>query len=153
MVAQDNEFSRLLLIVHSYSYHQFHQFCPLYYSSYFLSYHLFHLFFPPYYSLYFQEAAVQPAERFRFITEGPSEKGEKGSIVHVIRNDAVVRDFGLNDISQEPMATSAVILPPAKLQYGGGVVVEPQLSGTWNMEGKKFAHIPANADPNSRYCN
>jgi hypothetical protein len=34
---------------------------------------------------------------------------------------------------------NATLLPPAKLQYGRGVVLEPGLSGSWNSGRNEFA--------------
>ena len=85
-------------------------------------------------------AAVRPDDRMRFIMDGGT--GDS-SIVSVLRNDPTAKAFGLGEISTTPMAVSAVLLPHAKLRYGGGIVIDPLLSGTWNMDGKKFSHPPA----------
>jgi hypothetical protein len=51
----------------------------------------------------------------------------------------------LSDIDPEPMSVKAILLPQAKLQFGDGVKVNPNLAGSWNFEGKKFAHGPPNS--------
>jgi len=43
------------------------------------------------------------------------------------------------------MAVTAILLPQARLQFGDGVKVNPNLAGSWNFEGKKFAHSPPNS--------
>ena len=79
-------------------------------------------------------AAVRPDERMQHITEN--------SIVTVMRENKDARAFGVGDIAPEPMQCNAILLPPAKIRYGGGRDVDPQLSGSWNMERQKFAHPP-----------
>ena len=81
----------------------------------------------------------------RFIMDGSGAAGAEGSIVTVLRNDPTAKAFGLHNISKEPIATSAILLPQAKLRYGGGVIVDPLLNGTWLMDGKKFSHPPQGA--------
>ena len=44
------------------------------------------------------------------------------------------KEFGLGNVSPTAKAVMAHLLPPAKLNYANGVIVEPQLKGTWNME-------------------
>ena len=75
----------------------------------------------------------------RYIMDG---NNAEGSIVSILRTDPTVAAFGLNGISRDPIATSAILLPPAKLKYGNGIA-EPMLSGTWNMDGRKFSHPAA----------
>ena len=72
-----------------------------------------------------------------------------GSIINVMRNDSTMKMFGLNAISKEPIAVSAIVLPQAKLRYGGGAIVDPMLSGTWNMGRKKFSNPPTNPENTS----
>ena len=87
---------------------------------------------------------MRPDIRMNLIIDG--DRGDpEGSIVNVMRNDSTMKMFGLNAISKEPIAVSAIILPQAKLRYGGGAVVDPMLSGTWSMEGKKFSNPPVNS--------
>jgi eukaryotic translation initiation factor 2C len=70
---------------------------------------------------------------------GPAGRGNSCPVV-VLKTDPTARSFGMS-MSGSPMAVSAVLLPPAKIQYANGVV-EPGLSGTWNS--KKFVD-PAKA--------
>jgi eukaryotic translation initiation factor 2C len=80
----------------------------------------------------------------KYIMDGSSgAAASDGSIVNLLRNDPTAKAFGLSNISKDPIAVSAILLPQAKLRYGGGAVVDPMLSGTWNMEGKKFINPPA----------
>jgi hypothetical protein len=58
-----------------------------------------------------QYAAVKPQERMDFITDS-------ASVVSVLRKDPNAAAFGVSTINPEPMAVSAVLLPPAKLRYG-----------------------------------
>jgi len=107
-------------------------------------------------------SAVRPEERFGFITNGSAgaAKGGAGAdagkdddgageaaVVHVIRKDRTARGFGLHDIAPTPMAVSAVLLPPAKIQYGQSKILDPKLSGSWNHEGYKFISPPAGPSP------
>lgn len=91
-----------------------------------------------------REAAVRPDERMRCITEGDTNTGGK-AIVNVVRDDPTMRDFGMNNIAKEPLSVHAVILPPAKLRYGGGKTLDPMLNGTWNNEGYVYAKSPPGA--------
>lgn len=91
-----------------------------------------------------QESAVRPDVRMRCIIDG-NDGDADGSIVSIIRADPTVKAFGLHGISKEPIAVKAVLLPQAKLRYGGGAIVDPMLTGSWAMDGKKFSHPPANA--------
>jgi hypothetical protein len=81
----------------------------------------------------------------KYIMDGGGGAAGDASIVSVLRNDATAKAFGLNGISAKPMAVQAVLLPNAKLRYGGGVVIDPLMTGTWNMDGKKFSHVPVGA--------
>ena len=91
---------------------------------------------------------MRPDDRMRYITQGdPSTGGAAGADnscpVNVLRSDPTARAFGLCLASAgEPMAVSAVLLPPAKIQYNNGVV-EPGLTGTWNS--KRFVDTPKGA--------
>lgn len=91
-----------------------------------------------------REAAVKPEERMRCILDGDANTGG-GSIINVIRGDTTTREFGLHNIAKDPIALTAILLPPAKLRYGDGKTLEPLLTGTWNNEGYKFAKFNPNA--------
>eukprot|EP01039_Chlorochromonas_danica_P004141 gene4141-4546_t len=86
-------------------------------------------------------AAVRPEERFQAITAGDSNSS---SIVSVLRGDATAQAFGVASIELQPLTSSAVLLPQAKLAYGGNKVVDPLLNGSWNIDRpqQKFARMP-----------
>ena len=80
----------------------------------------------------------------KYIIEGNEAEG---SIVSVLRKDPTATAFGLNNISAKPMATSAILLPNAKIRYAGNTMVDPKFLGTWNMDGKKFSNAPPGTGP------
>ena len=41
--------------------------------------------------------------------------------------------FGLSGIASQPLLVKAHILPQARIQYGNGKIIDPQLSGGWNL--------------------
>lgn len=78
----------------------------------------------------------------KYIIEG---NNAEGSIVSVLRRDPTATAFGLQNISPKPIAISAILLPNAKICYGGNTMVDPKFLGTWNMDGKKFRNSPPGA--------
>jgi hypothetical protein len=78
-------------------------------------------------------AACRPDERFNYISDGDQEVQGSPSIVAVLRSDPNAVAFGLNNIASKSIASPAIILPQGKLRYGNGIV-DPGLSGTWNID-------------------
>lgn len=96
-----------------------------------------------------KQAAMAPNERMSFVTDTKSQ-----NLFGNMMNDKNAEAFGLgSSISTSPMRLpGATILPPAKLQYGKNRIVEPQLSGTWNLAGGvQFAHKPPSYDNTNVY--
>jgi hypothetical protein len=60
---------------------------------------------------------VRPDERMNFVVNG-SGSGTDASVVNVLRRDKNAEAFGISNINPEPMACTALLLPPAKLRYG-----------------------------------
>lgn len=87
-------------------------------------------------------AAVRPDERYNYI----SDPTDNSTVVSVLRTDSTAAAFGVNKIASEPMACMATLLPQAKLKFGN-TVLDPKLSGTWNIEGNTFAKLPPANDP------
>ena len=83
-------------------------------------------------------SAVRPDERMSILNDS-------NSVINVLQQDPIAKSFGLDGISSSPLSVPAVLLPPAKLQFGRGKRLEPGLSGTWNFEGNTFAHAPPGA--------
>lgn len=81
-------------------------------------------------------AAMRPDERMRNIMNGD---GISPAVVEVIRNDSNNCAFGFNNISAEPMAVSAALLPQAKILYADNNIVDTKLQGAWNMDRPKQA--------------
>lgn len=78
-----------------------------------------------------KEAAMLPARRFSFLTTESSSQGYLQSL----QTDTNVQGFGLNGVSETPSQVNAVLLPPPKLLYGRGRIVQPELKGGWNLAG------------------
>lgn len=85
-------------------------------------------------------SAVRPEERMSAIMLG--DGGE--SVVSVLRSDADCQKFGLDGVAPQPLTSPAFLLPPAKLAYGGGKIVDPGLAGSWNIDRPQqlFAKLP-----------
>lgn len=77
-------------------------------------------------------AAVRPEERFDFLANGDTDQGI--SAINAMKVNVDVQAFGLNNIEQQPMAVAARLLPQAKLRYGMNKIVDPWLSGSWNID-------------------
>lgn len=75
-----------------------------------------------------KHAAVRPDERFGYILRNDDMK----NAVSVARSGEQAEAFGISSIASEPMTLRATLLPPAKLQFGGGQIVEPKLAGDWD---------------------
>lgn len=84
-------------------------------------------------------AAVKPSERMSHIADSGK------SVVKVMQSDPTAAAFGLNTVSLAPQTVPARVLPQAKLQYGGGAVVDPHFAGTWNADSNKFLRSPPDA--------
>lgn len=85
-----------------------------------------------------KHAAVRPDVRMQFITDGA-----KGSpLASSYQSDVSALAFGLGGIEKHAMAVQAKLLPQAKLQYLGAGIVDPGLSGSWNIDRPqmKFKH-------------
>lgn len=76
-------------------------------------------------------SAVVPEERFQYLKDG-------NSLVKLLKSDPTAAAFGLGSINGEPMSVNATLLPQAKLQYGGGSRVDPDLNGSWDTKDLKF---------------
>lgn len=88
-------------------------------------------------------AALQPNDRFQAL----STESARNGLFHELQVDVNTTAFGFTGISSTPMKVQGFILPPAKLQYGNRVI-EPELTGSWNLAGNvKFAHPPPSAPP------
>eukprot|EP01034_Spumella_vulgaris_P023600 gene23599-29836_t len=85
-----------------------------------------------------KHAAMLPNDRASYLTKTDSE-----GLKHALANDEDVRSFGLGDISNELMRINSTVLCPVKLQYGGNKLVEPQMTGTWNLAGNISFAQPA----------
>ena len=85
-------------------------------------------------------AAVKPDERQKAIL-GRSA-GSPESVIDIIRTDITAHKFGLSDISQAPIAVNAILLPQAKLEYRGGRIVDPGLSGAWKIRTEQVIRPP-----------
>ena len=77
-------------------------------------------------------AAVRPQDRFEFLANGDTDQGI--SAIEAMRRDVEVQNFGLNSVEKEPMVVAARLLPQPKLRYGQNKVVDPGLSGGWNID-------------------
>eukprot|EP01036_Dinobryon_divergens_P026494 gene26494-35157_t len=86
-----------------------------------------------------RHAAVRPAERFEYITNG--DGAEKSGIATILRKDETAIAFGVNNTEIGPMSVPAHILPQAKLRYAGDKVVDPGLAGTWNIDRPQMRFI------------
>ncbi|XP_060847719.1 protein argonaute-2-like [Rhopalosiphum padi] len=78
----------------------------------------------------------------------PDREQEINSLIHQanLNNDPYVKEFGLT-ISNSMMKVSGRVLPPPKLQYGGGTSLDQEgfngqqvfpKQGVWDMKGKQF---------------
>jgi hypothetical protein len=87
-----------------------------------------------------KSSAVNPRDRFAFIENGPQQRST--STTALIGSSSVSDAFGLN-VSESCLPVGGVLLPPGKLQYGNGII-EPQLSGTWDIgrARKSFVKLP-----------
>lgn len=72
-----------------------------------------------------RQSAKQPNERMHRILHGDRDILDSFS-----DRSAVLKAFGLSDISDDPMPVDAVLLPAAQLQYRNGVV-HPEYKGEW----------------------
>lgn len=89
-----------------------------------------------------KEAAVRPSERMAFLTGATDGEGNQTSLIQEIRDDGDdAMLFGVHGISTEPMHVRAKILPPARLLYGRGSIVEPSLNGSWHFP--RGSHVAA----------
>ena len=68
-----------------------------------------------------KQSAIKPDERFKYLI-GASHESIGHEIISTIKNDPVAKLFGLGNLSMKPMKNAAVLLPPAKLQYGSKIV-------------------------------
>lgn len=86
-------------------------------------------------------AAVRPEERMQFICDGDANSP---SVVSVLTKDDNTKLFGLDGIGAEPMITPAVLLPPARLLYGGNKTMDTGLAGSWNIDRpqQRFVRLP-----------
>jgi hypothetical protein len=88
-------------------------------------------------------AALQPNDRFQAL----SSESARNGLFHELQVDVNTTAFGFGGISSTPMKVQGFILPPAKLQYGNRVI-EPELTGSWNLAGNvTFAQPPPSAPP------
>ena len=71
----------------------------------------------------------------------------------VLRVDDIAKAFGVSNTDASPMSVPCVILPQAKLRYGGDKIVDPGLTGTWNIDRPqmKFAKTPPGANREGAY--
>lgn len=95
-----------------------------------------------------KHAAMLPNDRMNFITETTG-----GSLLQAIATDRDSEAFGLGEhINQIPICLKgATILPPAKLLYGQGKMIEPELKGTWNLaNGEPFYIAPEVRDDDDK---
>ena len=74
-------------------------------------------------------------------------------LVSIVRNDETCKAFGVSNTDPSPMQIPAIILPQAKLRYGGDKVVDPLLNGTWNIDRPqmKFVKAPPGAGRDGSY--
>lgn len=78
-----------------------------------------------------KQSAVRPLERVQYIAAGDSG-GD--SIVKKLISDPCAHAFGLKGLSNQPHEAPALVLPQAKLSYGYGNILDPGLSGSWNID-------------------
>lgn len=87
-----------------------------------------------------QHAAMKPNDRFKFLQE--DSETQRGGLFGSMRQDSDVAQFGLNTFSSKAMNVHATLLPPPKLQYGNGRIVDPGLKGSWNLAGNVQFVVP-----------
>lgn len=88
----------------------------------------------------------QTAQMIKFAVQKPPGRLagiNKGLDMLAWDKDPYLKHYGLK-LSREQIQTNARVLPPPKLQFAGSVV-EPGLSGRWDLKGKKF--VAANKAP------
>lgn len=83
-------------------------------------------------------AAAKPQDRVTFLTDTGVLNNDSGGIVNVLSNDVTSKAFGLDSVRPELLQVRARLLPQAKLVYGNGQIYDTKLSGSWNLERKKF---------------
>jgi eukaryotic translation initiation factor 2C len=86
---------------------------------------------------YIKYSAIRPNERMEFLSN-------RENLVNVLRNDPTAKAFGTSEINPNPMSVSSRLLPPAKLLYRGNQILDPKLSGSWNLAERnvKFLSSP-----------
>ena len=92
-------------------------------------------------------AAQLPNERFKNISTN-------SDFFKTLQGDEDANAFGLAKVTENPipMRVIGTILPPAKLQYGSNSIIEPKLTGTWNLAGGiKFAYPAPKTTSSSKY--
>ena len=75
-----------------------------------------------------KKAAVRPAERFQIICDRDDYDGR--SFVKHLATDMTAAQFGVSDVSAEPLEVDAYVLPSARLQYKSSVV-DAGTQGRW----------------------
>jgi hypothetical protein len=73
--------------------------------------------------------------------------------VNILRGDETAKAFGVSSTDPVPMSIPCVVLPQAKLRYGGDKIVDPGLAGTWNIDRPqmRFAKAPPGANRDGGY--
>ncbi len=92
-----------------------------------------------------KHAAILPNDRFKYLAGNDQDQN---GLLRSVHADANVAAFGLSDINPEPMRLHGTVLAPAKLQYGNRVV-EPFLTGAWNLSGNLTFSHPAPTEGDS----
>lgn len=93
-----------------------------------------------------RQSTVKPTERLQYIKLGDSRSE---SILHTLKNDTCVQSFGLKDLSIHPHEVPGLILPQAKLCYKFGNVLDPGLSGSWNIDKPQVNFFESPPNPNN----
>ena len=78
---------------------------------------------------------------------------DTSGIVSILRKDETAIAFGVGNTQPTPMSCPAIVLPQAKLRYGGEKIVDPGLTGTWNIDRPqmKFVKAPPGASRDGSY--
>lgn len=111
-----------------------------------------------------KQAAMRPNDRFRALTQGSflfpalqaDEDAQHFGLANLVGTGAAEGSSGSSTGRASsvghpaaadglPMRVLGTVLPPAKLQYGEGRVVEPKLRGAWNLAGGYRFAQPAEA--------
>jgi hypothetical protein len=94
-------------------------------------------------------AAIRPNERAGLLRDGCNDRN---GVIDMMQSDKNSKAFGLtsDSLSSNMLQIRTKLLPPAKIQYGGNKILDPELKGSWDLKGNYQFYQPGSGGNKSK---